>query len=112
MKPDGDGFADAVLPAQRRARLQAAPPASRVATAIAARRAYGPPLTPQPLRPLTAQRHGQAHSPCPPEPHGARLISRSNPYKQSLYGLRGLPIFTSTADARYRDAAAIHREKH
>jgi hypothetical protein len=33
----------------------AAPPASRVATAIAARRAYGPPLTPQPLRPLTAQ---------------------------------------------------------
>jgi hypothetical protein len=92
MKPDGDGFADAVLPAQRRARLQAAPPASRVATAIAARRAYGPPLTPQPLRPLTAQRHGQAHSPCPPEPHGARLISRSNPYKQSLYGLRGLPL--------------------
>jgi len=46
----------------------AAPPASRVATAIAARRAYGPPLTPQPLRPSPRSRHGQAHSPCPPEP--------------------------------------------
>ena len=68
----------------------AAPPASRVATAIAARRAYGPPLTPQPLRPSPRSRHGQAHSPCPPEPHGARLISRSNPYKQSLYGFQGI----------------------
>jgi hypothetical protein len=45
----------------------AAPPASRVATAIATRRTYGPPLTPEPLRPLTAQRHGQAHRPCPPD---------------------------------------------
>ena len=72
MKPDGDGFADAVLPAQRRARLQAAPPASRVATAIAARRAYGPPLTPQPLRPLTAQSARAGAQPLP-----ARTARRS-----------------------------------
>ena len=45
----------------------AVPPASRVAATIAARRAYGPPLTPEPLRPLSAQRHGQAHGPCPPD---------------------------------------------
>ncbi|KZS76525.1 hypothetical protein A4G29_03070 [Mycobacterium kansasii] len=44
----------------------AAPPASR-ALYVAARRAYGPPLTPEPLRPLTAQRHGQEQSPCPPK---------------------------------------------
>jgi len=44
----------------------AAPPASR-ALRVAMRRAYGPPLTPEPLRPLTAQRHGQEQSPCPPK---------------------------------------------
>ena len=44
---------------------RAAPPASRVAVAIAARRACGPPLTPESLRPLTAQRHGQAQQPLP-----------------------------------------------
>jgi hypothetical protein len=47
---------------------RAAPPASRVAVAIAARRACGPPLTPESLRPLTAQRHGQAQQPLP-APH-------------------------------------------
>ena len=46
-------------------RYRAAPPASRVAVAIAARRACGPPLTPESLRPLTAQRHGQAQQPLP-----------------------------------------------
>ena len=44
----------------------AAPPASK-ALRVATRRAYGPPLTPEPLRPLTAQRHGQEQSPCPPK---------------------------------------------
>jgi hypothetical protein len=29
--------------------------------------------------------------PLPAGARGARLISRSNPYKQSLYGFRGLP---------------------
>ena len=74
MKPDGDGFADAVLPAQRRARLQAAPPASRVATATRSLRdgAYGPPLTPQPLRPLTAQSARAGAQPLP-----ARTARRS-----------------------------------
>ena len=47
---------------------RAAPPASRVAVAIAAQRACGPPLTPESLRPLTAQRHGQAQQPLP-APH-------------------------------------------
>ena len=50
----------------------AAPPASRVATAIAARRAYGPPLTPQPLRPLTAQSARAGAQPLP-----ARTARRS-----------------------------------
>src|SRR5262245_21198800 len=61
----------------------AAPPASRVATAIATRRAYGPPLTPEPLRPLrhTAARAGAAALPA--GPRGAQQhLSRSNPYKQ------------------------------
>jgi hypothetical protein len=66
MNHNGGGFAAAVLPRERRAGYGAAPPASRVATAIATRRAYGPPLTPEPLRPLTAQRQGQEQSPCPP----------------------------------------------
>ena len=44
----------------------AVPPVSRVASAIAARLACGPPLTSEPLRPLTAQWHGQEQSPCPP----------------------------------------------
>ena len=50
----------------------AVPPASRVATAIAARRAYGPPLTPQPLRPLTAQSARAGAQPLP-----ARTARRS-----------------------------------
>ena len=64
---NGGGFAAADLPAERRAGYGAAPPASRVATAIAARRACGPPLTPEPLQPLTAQCQGQGQSPCPPD---------------------------------------------
>jgi hypothetical protein len=35
------------------------PPASRVAAAIAARRAGGPPLTPEPLRPATSSGTGR-----------------------------------------------------
>jgi hypothetical protein len=69
----------------------AAPPGSR-ALRVATRRAYGPPLTPEPLRPLTAQRHGQEQSPARPN---ARR-SQPRPTKQSLYGSRGLP-YLSTA---------------
>jgi len=72
MTPNGGGFAAAVLPGERRAGYGAAPPASRVATAIAARRAYGPPLTPQPLRPLTAQSARAGAQPLP-----ARTARRS-----------------------------------
>ena len=54
-----------------------------VAIAIAVRRAHGPPLPPEPLQPLTAQRHGQEQEPLPADQRGAqRLVSRSNPYKQ------------------------------
>jgi hypothetical protein len=67
MNPDRGGYAAAVIPAERRARLRCRPSGLKGRSpAIAARRAYGPPLTPEPLRPLTAQRHGQAHGPCPP----------------------------------------------
>jgi hypothetical protein len=69
----------------------AAPPASRVANALAARRACGPPLTPEPLRPLTRKRCGQGGA-LPATLRGAQhQQSRSNPYKSSLYGFRGLP---------------------
>src|ERR1700739_3985335 len=57
----------------------AAPPASRVATAIATRRACGPPLTPEPLRPFTAQLQGQEQSPCPP--NGSGLTTKSHKTK-------------------------------
>ena len=69
----------------------AAPPASRVAIAIATRRACGPPLTPEPLRPLTAQWHGQAQSPCPPNRTALNTDQDQIPTTQSLYGFRGLP---------------------
>jgi hypothetical protein len=70
----------------------AAPPASRVANALAARRACGPPLTPEPLRPLTRKRCGQGGA-LPATLRGAQhQQSRSNPYKSSLYGFRGLPM--------------------
>lgn len=35
-----------------------------------------PVLEPESPRPLTAQRHGQVQSACPPDRHGARLLSR------------------------------------
>ena len=52
MTPHGGGYA-AAGHLRAAPRLRAVPPASTVAAAIAARRAHGPPLTPEPLRPLT-----------------------------------------------------------
>src|SRR5881392_2859106 len=59
----------------------AAPPASRVATAIATRRPCGPPLTPEPLRPLTRSGTGQGQQPLPTEeprrstaPHSSKSL--------------------------------------
>jgi hypothetical protein len=89
MKQQLEAASPPLSPSSRAApRYGAAPPASRVATAIAARRAYGPPLTPEPLRPLTQQRHGQAHS-------AARKLARRFPksLQPSLYGFRGLPKY-------------------
>jgi hypothetical protein len=91
MKPDGDGFAAAVLPAERRARLRGRPSGlkgcyrDRCATDL--RPALDPAASTAPHRAVA--RAGA--EPLPAKPHGARLISRSNPYKQSLYGFRGLP---------------------
>jgi hypothetical protein len=83
----------------------AAPPASRVANALAARRACGPPLTPEPLRPLTRKRCGQGGA-LPATLRGAQhQQSRSNPYKSSLYGFRGLPV------ERQRQIAAHERRE-
>jgi hypothetical protein len=71
MNHNRGGFAAAVLSGERRAGYGAVPPASRVATAIAARRAFAPPLTPEPLRPLTTQWQGAGAKPLPAQPHGA-----------------------------------------
>jgi hypothetical protein len=85
MNPHRGGFAAAVIPAERRARLRGRPSGLKGRCRDRYATGHGPPLTPEPLRPLTAQRHGQAQSPCPPDRHGARLSSRPNPYKRSLY---------------------------
>src|SRR6516165_1053114 len=71
----------------------AAPPASR-ALRVAARRACGPLLTPEPLRPLTAQRHGQEQSPCPP--NRAALTTRS----------------LQTKSLRFQGIATLHTPEH
>lgn len=89
MNPNGGGFAATVLPSERRAGYGAAPPASRVATAIATRRALRPALDPGALygpSPRSGRRAGA--KPLPAQPHGAH---DPNPTKQSLYGYRGLP---------------------
>ncbi len=63
MKPDGGGFAAAVLPAKRRARLRGRPSGLKGRCRDRCATGLGPPLTPEPLRPLTAQWHGQAQGP-------------------------------------------------
>ena len=71
----------------RRARLRGRPSGLKGRSAIAARRTCGPPLTPEPLRPLIEQRHGQTHG-------AARQATRRSTEKSlqtSLYGSRGLP---------------------
>jgi hypothetical protein len=95
MNPNGGGFAATVLPSERRAGYGAAPPASRVATAIATRRALRPALDPGALygpSPRSGRRAGA--KPLPAQPHGAH---DPNPTKQSLYGYRGLPFTIITS---------------
>ena len=91
-EPGGDGFAAAVPPAERRGRMRGRPSGLKGASAIAAHGPAGPPLTPEPLRPLNAQ---PARAGARPLPAGRAALeprqSRSNPYKPSLYGFRGLP---------------------
>jgi hypothetical protein len=63
------------------------PPASRVAATITARRACGPPLTPEPL---TTQRHGQGQA--LPAHRAAHIPPTKIKFlPPSLYGLRELP---------------------
>jgi hypothetical protein len=91
MNPEGGGFAAAVLAAERRARLRGRPSGlkgrcrDRGATGL--RPALDPGASTAPHR--AGARAGA--EPLPAGARGARLISRSNPYKQSLYGFRGLP---------------------
>lgn len=88
MNPSGGGYAATVHIRPRRARLRGRPSSLKGRYAIATRRAYGPPLTPEPLRPPSrAARPGKDQRPCPPE-HAAL---NQDPYKSSLYGSRGLP---------------------
>ncbi len=83
MNPEGDGFAAAVLPAERRGRLRGRPSGlkgryrDRYATGL--RPALDPGASTAPSR--TAARAGAA-APARQTRHGARLLSRSNPYKQ------------------------------
>ena len=93
----GGGFAAADQPV-RHVRYGAAPPASRVADALAARRPCGPPLTREPLRPRGAVNRGQAQA-CPayraahnpkienPQDHNRR--SPTEPYYTRLEGPSG-----------------------
>lgn len=91
MKTNGGGFAAAVLPAERRARLRGRPSGlkgryrDRYATGLR------PALDPGASTAPPAQQHGQEQQPLPAQPRGARLVSRPNPTTQSLYGFRGLP---------------------
>jgi hypothetical protein len=78
----------------------AAPPASRVATAIATRRVCRPPLTPEPLRPLTAQRHGQAQKPLPAQPHGAQHLTKIKSLRQKSLRFQGIAMARSSCDCR------------
>ncbi len=85
----------------RRARLLGRPSGlkgrcrDRCATGL--RPALDPGATAAPHR---AAARGRRRSPCPPRRRGAqRLVSRPNPYKQSLYGFRGLPGLVLGADA-------------
>jgi hypothetical protein len=90
MNHNGGGFAAADLPGERRAGYGAAPPASRVATAIAARRVLRPALDPgASTAPHRAVAGGRGKAPA----RRTARRSRPSPTKQSLYGFRGLPLF-------------------
>ena len=89
MNHNGGGFAAADLPGERRAGYGAAPPASRVATAIAARRVLRPALDPgASTAPHRAVAGGRGKAPA----RRTARRSRPSPTKQSLYGFRGLPL--------------------
>jgi len=91
MNPQGGGFAAAVLAAERRARLRGRPSGlkgrCRDRDATGLRPALDPGASTAPDR--AGARAGA--EPLPAAARGARLVSRSNPYKQSLYAFRGLP---------------------
>jgi hypothetical protein len=95
MTPHGGGYA-AAGHLRAAPRLRGRPSGLNGRCRIAARRAHGPPLTPEPLRPLTEQRHGQAHG-AARQARGARPTRpRSNPYN---------PVSTVSGDCQTRGRA-------
>lgn len=67
----------------------AAPPASRVAPRSLRDGPTGPPLTPEPLRPLTRSGTGRTSSPARPAARRRHNVTRS--LQINLYGFRGWP---------------------
>src|SRR5262245_51605378 len=87
MTPNRGGFAAAVLPGERRAGYGAAlRPQGSLPRSLGDGPA-GPPLTPEASAAPHAKRQGAGAKP-PARPTARR--SRPDPYKQSLYGYRGL----------------------
>jgi hypothetical protein len=78
MNHNGGGFAAADLPGERRAGYGAAPPASRVATAIAARWALRPALDPAASTAPHRAVAGAGAKPLPAGPHGAHDQAQQN----------------------------------
>lgn len=75
MNPVGGGYAATVSADRAAPGYEAAPPASRVAARSLTRRACGPPLTPQPLRPLPHNGTGRAKALA--RPNARRSAARS-----------------------------------
>ena len=81
---------------------RAAPPASRVAIAIATRRACRPALDPGASAAPHRSGTGRRNSPCPPNRTALNTRPRSNPYNKSLYSFRGLPERKARGEAGER----------
>ena len=87
MNHNGGGFAAADLPGERRAGYGAAPPASRVATAIAARRVLRPALDPgASTAPHRAVAGGRDKAPAPPD----RTALTTKPNKTKSLRFQGI----------------------
>ncbi|CCK49904.1 Conserved protein of unknown function [Mycobacterium canettii CIPT 140060008] len=75
-------------------------------------------MTPEPLRPLPAQRHGQEQQPCPPDPPRRPAPIKIKSPQTSLYSYRGLPTFLkkllsprSHQSQRLAVSVAVHKPR-